>query len=88
MIMFLLTNYKEFSESVEPNVAKEIIIRILCVWRRLISKGVFIIAREKFLFYKQSKLWQRVIVVFSHRASTSIEQSSRDCGIVSVQEPV
>lgn len=44
--------------------------------------------RKKFRIHKPSKLWQRVIVAFWQRASTSIEQSSRDCGIVSVQEPV
>ena len=50
MIMFLLTNYKEFSESVESNVVKEIIIRILCVWRGLSSNGMFIITRETIAF--------------------------------------
>ena len=80
--------YKEFCESVEHNVAKEQLTRILYVWRGLSSKGVFIIGLEKVCIHKQSKLRHRVIVVFWHRASTSIEQGSRDCGIVSVQEPV
>ena len=42
--------YKEFCESVEHNVAKEQLIRILYVWRGLSSKGVFIIGLEKCAF--------------------------------------
>ena len=43
-------DYKEFCESVEHNVAKEQLIRILYVWRGLSSKGVFIIGLEKCVF--------------------------------------
>ena len=42
--------YKEVCESVEHNVAKEQLIRILYVWRELSSKGGFIIGLEKCAF--------------------------------------
>ena len=42
--------YKEFFGSIERNVAKEQLIRILYVWQGLSLKGVFIIGLEKCAF--------------------------------------
>ena len=80
--------YKEFCESVEHNVAERTTHSDPICFAGIIFERCVYHWIGKMCIHKQSKLRHRVIVVFWHRASTSIEQGSRDCGIVSVQEPV